>query len=113
MREKKIENVKPVLGDEADPKLAPGSCDLMVMVDVYHEFDFPYEMMRKMVSALKPSGRIVFVEYRAEDPAIPIKLVHKMSEAQVRKEMALQPEMEWIETRKELPQQHIIVSRRK
>jgi SAM-dependent methyltransferase len=113
MREKKIENVKPVLGTEADPKLEPGSCDLMVMVDVYHEFDFPYEMMRKMVSALKPGGRIVFVEYRAEDPSVPIKAVHKMSEAQVRKEMALQPEMEWIETRKELPQQHIIVFRRK
>jgi ubiquinone/menaquinone biosynthesis C-methylase UbiE len=113
MREKKIENVKPVLGTEADPKLEPGSCDLLVMVDVYHEFDFPYEMMGKMVPALKKGGRIVFVEYRAEDPAIPIKEVHKMSEAQVRKEMALQPEMEWIETRKELPQQHVIVFRRK
>jgi hypothetical protein len=70
-------------------------------------------MMGKMVPALKKGGRIVFVEYRAEDPAIPIKEVHKMSEAQVRKEMALQPEMEWIETRKELPQQHVIVFRRK
>ena len=113
MREKKIENVKPVLGAEADPKLDAGSCDLMVMVDVYHEFDFPYEMMRKMVPALKKGGRIVFVEFRAEDPRVEIKEVHKMSEAQVRKEMALHPEMEWAGTRKELPQQHVIVFRRK
>jgi SAM-dependent methyltransferase len=113
MRMKRIENVKPVLGAEADPKLAPGTCDLMVMVDVYHEFEFPYEMMRKMVAALKKGGRIVFVEYRAEDPTVPIKEVHKMSEAQVKKEMALQPEMEWVETRRELPQQHVIVFRRK
>ena len=109
----RIGNVKPVLGAEADPKLAPGSCDLMIMVDVYHEFEFPYEMMRKMVPALKKGGRIVFVEFRAEDPMVPIKEVHKMSEAQVRKEMALHPEMEWVETRKELPQQHIILFRRK
>ena len=113
MRMKRIENVQPVLGAEADPKLEPESCDLMIMVDVYHEFDFPYEMMRKMVPALKKGGRIVFVEFRAEDPTVPIKEVHKMSEAQVRKEMALHPEMEWVETRKELPQQHIILFRRK
>lgn len=113
MRKKGIENVKPVLGAEADPKLPAGSCDLMIMVDVYHEFDFPYEMMRNMVSGLKKGGRIVFVEYRKEDPKVQIKEVHKMSEAQVRKEMAVHPEMEWVETRKELPQQHIIIFRRK
>lgn len=113
MRLKQIGNVKPVLGGEADPKLAPESCDLMVMVDVYHEFELPYEMMRKMVPALKKGGRLVFVEFRAEDPAVPIKEVHKMSEAQVKKEMALHSEMEWLETRKELPQQHIIIFRRK
>ena len=65
-----------------------------------------------MVPALKKGGRLVFVEYRQEDPDVPIKLVHKMSVAQVKKEMALHPEMEWAETRKELPQQHIIVFRR-
>lgn len=113
MAAKGIGNVKPVLGAEADPRLAPESCDLMIMVDVYHEFEFPYEMMRKMVAALKKEGRIVFVEFRAEDPAVPIKEVHKMSEAQVKKEMALHPEMEWLETRRELPQQHIIVFRRR
>ncbi len=113
MRTKGIENVKPVLGAEADPKLEPTSCDLMIMVDVYHEFDSPYEMTRKMISGLKKGGRIVFVEYRKEDPKVAIKEIHKMSEAQVRKEMQVHPEMEWIETRKELPQQHIIVFRKR
>jgi len=113
MREKKIENVKPVLGAEADPKLDPESCDLMLMVDVYHEFEFPYEMIRKMVPALKKDGRIVFVEFRAEDPTVRIKEVHKMTEAQVKREMELHPELEWVETRKELPMQHIIVFRRR
>ena len=110
MKAKGIENVKPILGAEADPKLDPASCDMMVMVDVYHEFEFPYEMMRKMVAALKTGGQIVFVEFRGEDPNVPIKLVHKMTEAQVKKEMAVHPEMEWVETKKELPQQHMIFS---
>lgn len=113
MKAKGIENVKPILGAEADPKLDPASCDMMVMVDVYHEFEFPYEMMRKMVAALKVGGQIVFVEFRGEDPNVPIKLVHKMTEAQVKKEMAVHPEMEWVETKKELPQQHMIFFRRK
>ena len=113
MKAKGIENVKPILGAEADPKLEPASCDMMVMVDVYHEFEFPYEMMRKMVAALKMGGQIVFVEFRGEDPNVPIKLVHKMTEAQVKKEMAVHPEMEWVETKKELPQQHMIFFRRK
>ena len=113
MQAKKIENVKPVLGEEADPKLEPGSCDMMVMVDVYHEFEFPYEMMRKMIAGLKKGGQIVFVEFRGEDPTVPIKEVHKMKEAQVKKEMAIHPEMEWVETRKELPQQHVIFFRKK
>ncbi len=113
MKAKGIENVKPILGAEADPKLDPASCDMMVMVDVYHEFEFPYEMMRKMVAALKRGGQIVFVEFRGEDPNVPIKLIHKMTEAQVKKEMAVHPEMEWVETKKELPQQHMIFFKRK
>ena len=113
MHLKSIENVKPILGAEADPKLPPESCDMMVMVDVYHEFEFPYEMLGKMVAALKHGGRLIFVEFRGEDPEVPIKLVHKMTEAQVKKEVALHSELEWVETKKELPQQHIIVFRRK
>jgi ubiquinone/menaquinone biosynthesis C-methylase UbiE len=113
MRMRRIENVKPILGAEADPKLAPESCDMMVMVDVYHEFEFPYEMVRKMVAGLRKGGQIVFIEFRGEDPNVPIKLVHKMTEAQVKKEMALHPELEWVETKKELPQQHMIFFRRR
>lgn len=109
----RIANVKPVRGDITDPKLPAESCDTMIMVDVYHEFDHPYEMIRNMIGALKKGGRIVFVEYRKEDPAVPIKEVHKMSEAQVRKEMAVQPELEFAGTIEDLPRQHIIVFRKK
>jgi len=112
MTTEKIFNVKPVLGTVQDPKLPPSSIDLVLMVDVYHEFDFPYEMISAMCRALKPGGRIAFVEFRAEDPKVPIKEVHKMSESQVRKEMAAQP-LEWVETVSGLPWQHIIMFRRK
>jgi SAM-dependent methyltransferase len=113
MRMRRIENVKPVLGADADPKLEPESCDMMVMVDVYHEFEFPYEMVRSMIPALKKGGQIVFVEYRGEDPTVPIKLVHKMTEAQVKQELALHPELEWVQTKSDLPQQHMIFFRRR
>src|SRR5258705_7044061 len=92
-----IRNVKPVLGDLTDPKLPPASTDLAIMVDVYHEFDHPYEMAQALCRALKPGGRLVFVEFRGEDPKVPIKEVHKMTETQVRKEMSVQP-LEWFET---------------
>ena len=108
MAELKIHNVKPVLGTVTDPKLPQASVDLILMVDVYHEFDFPYEMTAAMCRALKPGGRMVFVEFRGEDPKVPIKPVHKMTVAQVRKEMALQP-LQWQETIESLPWQHIIV----
>jgi protein-L-isoaspartate O-methyltransferase len=109
----RITNVKSILGEVKDPKLAPESCDAMLLVDVYHEFDFPYEMTRAMIPALKKGGRLIFIEFRGEDPKVPIKEVHKMTEAQMKKEMALHPELEWVETKKDLPQQHIIVFRRK
>ena len=113
MKMRRVENVKPVLGTDADPKLEPESCDMMVMVDVYHEFEFPYEMIRKMIVGLKKGGQIVFIEYRGEDPDVPIKLVHKMTEAQVKKELALHPELEWVQTKRDLPQQHMLFFRRK
>jgi ubiquinone/menaquinone biosynthesis C-methylase UbiE len=103
-----IFNVKPVLGTVTDPRLPRASVDLILMVDVYHEFDHPFEMVEAMCTALKPGGRLVFVEFRAEDPKVPIKRVHKMTEAQVRKEMTVQP-VHWVETITSLPQQHIIV----
>jgi len=108
MIELKIRNVKPILGSITDPKLPKGSVDLILMVDVYHEFDYPYEMAQALCRALKPGGRMVFVEFRGEDTSVPIKRVHKMTEAQVRKEMALQP-LQWVETIETLPWQHIIV----
>jgi ubiquinone/menaquinone biosynthesis C-methylase UbiE len=107
-----ITNVTPILGTTTDPKLPARSVDLVLMVDVYHEFDFPYEMMEGICRSLKPGGRVAFVEFRAEDPNVPIKRVHKMSEAQVKKEMALQP-LEWVETKNKLPWQHIIVFRKR
>lgn len=113
MRLMSITNVKPILGTERDPKLPAASCDLMLLVDVYHEFDFPYEMVKAMVPALKKGGRLVFIEFRKEDPKVAIKEVHKMSEAQMKKEMALHPELEWVETKPDLPQQHIFIFRRK
>jgi ubiquinone/menaquinone biosynthesis C-methylase UbiE len=106
-----ITNVKPVLGTITDPKLPPNSVDLAFMVDVYHEFDHPYEMMQAITRSLKPGGRVVFVEFRGEDPAVPIKPLHKMTEAQVKKEMSALP-LEWVETIGVLPRQHIIVFRK-
>lgn len=105
----KVENVELILGTDKDPKLPTGTVDLILMVDVYHEFAFPYEMAEKLVAALKPGGRLVFVEFRLEDPRVPIKLVHKMSERQVIKEMAEFKELEHKETVKTLPWQHVIV----
>jgi len=106
-----IHNVKPVLGTITDPKLPPDSVDLALMVDVYHEFDHPREMIQAITRSLKPGGRIAFVEFRGEDPAVPIKLLHKMTEAQVKKEMSVMP-LEWVETIGVLPRQHIIVFRK-
>ena len=108
-----IQNVELVLGTDKSPKLKEASIDLALMVDVYHEFEYPYEMTLELAKALKPGGRIAFVEYRREDPQVPIKLVHKMTEAQVKKEVSL-PEfgLKWKETIDKLPRQHIVVFER-
>ncbi|MEY5009376.1 MAG: hypothetical protein RLZZ253_515 [Verrucomicrobiota bacterium] len=105
--------VTPILGTVTNPKLPAQSCDLMLLVDVYHEFDHPYEMIASLVPALRPGGRLVLVEYRLEDPNVPIKLVHKMSEQQVRREIGLHQELQFLETKTVLPQQHIVVFARK
>jgi len=112
MAQMKITNVVPVLGTIDNPKLPAKSVDLAFMVDVYHEFSHPYEMMEAICRGLKPGGRVVLVEFRAEDPDVPIKAVHKMSEAQVKREMAVHP-LEWVETINVLPWQHIIVFKKK
>jgi len=108
MKKENVANVEPVLGEEADPKLKDESVDTILLVDVYHEFAFPYEMTEKMVKALKPGGRIVFVEFRLEDDKVPIKLVHKMTEKQVVKEMAEFKELKHAGTSDQLPWQHVI-----
>lgn len=104
-------NVKPLLGTVADPKLPPGSLDLAIMVDVYHELEYPHETLAAIVRALKPGGRLAFVEFRGNDPAVPIKPLHTMTEAQVRKEAAAQP-LEWVDTVRGLPWQHVIIFRK-
>lgn len=104
-------NVQTVLGKTDNPMLPEKSCDLEILVDVYHEFDKPYEMVSAMVKALKIGGRLVLVEYRKEDPRVPIKEVHKMSEAQVRKEMGLFP-LKFVENNPILPRQHILIFER-
>ncbi len=108
MKERNVANVEPVLGTEKDPKLPAGAVDLILMVDVYHEFEYPWEMTTAMVRSLKPGGRLVFVEYRLEDPTVPIKLVHKMTQRQVIKEMKPHP-LTWDKTLEVLPRQHIII----
>jgi SAM-dependent methyltransferase len=107
-----FKNLVPIQGDADDVKLPPASIDLAVFVDVYHELAYPFELMRSLIRALKPGGQVVLVEYRGEDPAVPIKALHKMSEAQVRREMSMLP-LTWERTSERLPMQHIVVFRKK
>jgi len=113
IKQSKIDNVELILGTAKSPKMKPGILDLALMVDVYHEFEWPHEMLLEISNSLKPGGRLVFVEYRMEDPAVNIKLVHKMTEAQVKKEAGL-PEfkLKWKETIESLPQQHMVIFER-
>jgi len=87
VKEEKLSNVITVLGSETSVALPSSSIDMMLLVDVYHEFSFPYEMGLSMYNALKPNGRLVLVEFRSEDESVPIKTIHKMSEAQSVKEL--------------------------
>jgi len=82
-----VSNVQSIVGEVHDPNLPEASCDLIVMVDVYHEFSHPEEMLKVMRQALKPGGQVVLVEFRAEDLTVPIKPEHKMSKAQILKEL--------------------------
>jgi ubiquinone/menaquinone biosynthesis C-methylase UbiE len=108
-----ITNVVPVLGTTTDPRLPDNTLDLILLVDVYHECDHPWEMTRRMTDALKPGGRLVLVEYRGEERWIPIKPLHKMTANQVRKEMALHPRLEFMENLTNLPRQHILIFQKK
>ena len=103
-----VVNVETVLGEADDPKLPDNEIDLAFIVDAYHEFSFPREMGERLKESLKPGGQLVLVEYRAEDPRVPIKRLHKMSEMQVKQEMAAIG-LDWIRTESHLPQQHLLV----
>ncbi len=106
--EKKIANVEAVLGSEQSPNLLPNRIDVALLVDVYHEFAYPQEMMRAIGQALKPGGRVILLEYRGENPLIAIKPLHKMTQKQVKKELSAVG-LIWQETKNVLPQQHILV----
>ena len=106
--EAKLNNIQTVLGGEADPKLPPDTLDLILLVDVYHEFSQPQKMLRKMRESLKSDGRLVLLEYRKEDPSIPIRPEHKMSVQEVK----LEVEAEGFHLDKvleNLPRQHILI----
>ena len=104
----KKDNIETVLGAEDNPKLPDESIDLAFMVDAYHEFAYPREMMEGIVEALKPGGRVVLLEYRKENPMIMIKPLHKMSQKQVKKEMKAVG-LKWQSTKQFLPEQHFLV----
>jgi SAM-dependent methyltransferase len=106
--EAKLANIQTVLGGEADPKLPPNTLDLILLVDVYHEFSQPQKMLRKMREALKPDGRLVLLEYRKEDPSIPIRPEHKMSVQEVKLELEAE-RFHLEQTLETLPRQHILI----
>jgi precorrin-6B methylase 2 len=107
-----LSQIEVKLGMVDDTKLIKNSIDMAIMVDVYHELAYPYEVMRSIISALKPGGRIVFVEYKAEDLGVPNKPLHKMSEAQIKREASVFA-LEWERTVSTLPWQHVVVFRKR
>jgi len=107
-----LEQIEARLAAVDDVGLPAGSVDLAIMVDVYHELAYPYEVMASVMKALKPGGRVVFVEYKAEDPRVPIKPLHKMSESQIKREAAVFS-LDWERTVSTLPWQHVVVFRKR
>lgn len=101
-------NIETILATETDPRLPLNSVDLVLIVDAYHEFSHPREVAEGIVRGLKPGGRLVLIEYRGEDRSVPIKPLHKMTEAQSKLEMAAVG-LSWVETLDFLPQQHFLV----
>lgn len=103
-----LTNVGLVQSTDTDPRLPKNRIDIVLLVDVYHELSYPYEVMSKIRDSLKPKGRVVLVEFRGEDATVPIKLVHKMTEAQTIAEMSAVG-LKHIETIRTLPIQHLMV----
>jgi SAM-dependent methyltransferase len=111
-RKAKAENIELVLGTATDPNLPPGSIDLALLVDVYHEFSQPQAMLDGIRAALKDDGRLVLLEYRKEDPAVPIRFEHKMSIDEVKQELAPAGFL-LDEVLHDLPRQHVLIFRKK
>jgi ubiquinone/menaquinone biosynthesis C-methylase UbiE len=111
MTDRNVTNVRSVLGAVDDPKLPKNSLDLVLLVDVYHEFSEPETMLARIRESLKPNGRLVLIEYRAEDPSVPIRPEHKMTVQQARTEVEAEG-FRFDEAIGILPRQHIIVFRR-
>lgn len=107
----RYKNIEPMAGAVDDTRLPAGTVDLAIMVDVYHELEYPFEVLDSIVRALKPGGRVAFVEYRGEDDAVPIKALHKMTERQIRLE-AGQHALVWERTSRRLPWQHLVIFRK-
>ena len=110
IEQRKLTNVLMVLGTPDDPKLPAAAIDMALLVDVYHEFSEPQKMLRHLRESLKPTGRLVLLEYRGEDPAVPIRPEHKMTVAQVKAE--IEPEgYRFDKSIETLPRQHILIFR--
>jgi len=107
-REIGVSNIEIQLGTIESIKLPAETIDAALFVDAYHEFSHPYEMMRSIYEALKPGGLVYLLEYRSEDPKVPIKPLHKMTQAQAKKEMRFVG-LDWVETKNELPWQHFMI----
>src|SRR3954453_21719454 len=105
--EEKVSNIEPVLGTVVDPKLPEGSIDIVLLVDVYHEFSNPEQMLAAIRKSLKPTGRVALAEFRAEDPNVPINPPHKMSKAQIMKEFPPNG-FKLVEEFDKLPWQHLM-----
>ena len=108
MLSKNIQNVKYILNTPKQSNLPQNSVDLILLVDVYHELEFPFEVVSDMKNSLKSDGQIVLLEYRAEDPNVPIKALHKMSVKQISKEMNYVG-MKLSKNIQDLPRQHMLV----
>lgn len=106
-----LTNIRAVHNTQADAGLEPGSCDVILLVDVYHEFAQPAQMLQSMRAALKPDGVIALVEFRAEDPRIPIKPLHKMSKAQILRELPANG-LKLVREVNSLPWQHVMFFQR-
>ncbi|MCA9444093.1 MAG: methyltransferase domain-containing protein [Candidatus Omnitrophica bacterium] len=110
-KQRGIDNIEPTQGSVIDPNLEPNSIDLMILVDVYHEFSHPEQMLARIRESLKPTGQIALLEFRAEDPEVPIKPEHKMSKAQIMKEYTANG-FELAREFNDLPWQHLMFFKR-